>query len=232
MRALVAGLLIALAAGEAQAGAWPRPKGETFVSVTRQQTTGARTLIEGLNDLQSWSSLYAEHGLTSRFTLGLIAGTGSGPGRYDGATEALVFLRMPVWSPGQHRFAAEIGIGTLDAEWQGRERRLRPGLSWGRGFASRWGDGWMGIESSAEFRQPSGDTVLKADVTAGLKPNDDWMWIAQVQSGRFPGNAPIVRFAPSIVRRLGGRMHLQVGGVAPIAGDDAFGATVSLWLTF
>ena len=78
MRIPTAGLLLALAGTEAAAGAWPRPKGETFVSIATRQTTGARTLIAAVQDIRSYSSVYIEHGLTDRLTIGLDAGMGRG----------------------------------------------------------------------------------------------------------------------------------------------------------
>ena len=62
----IAGLLLALLATEATAGAWPRPKGETFVSVATRQSTGARTLIAAVQDIRSYNSIYVEHGVTDR----------------------------------------------------------------------------------------------------------------------------------------------------------------------
>jgi hypothetical protein len=230
MRMPIAGLLLALAATEAAAGAWPRPKGETFISIATRQSTGARTLVAAVQDIDSYNSIYVEHGLTDRLTVGLDAGQGRGPDEEIAA--ALVFARLPVWSPGEHRLAADLGFGLLEDEVDGTETRIRPGLAWGRGFESRWGGGWLGMEASWEYRLPTGDNAIKVDFTAGLKPTDRWMTILQLQTGAFPGSDPIARLAPSVVRRLGARTHLQVGGLAPLAGDDAWGATLALWLTF
>ena len=58
------------------------------------------------------------------------------------------------------------------------------------------------------------------------------MAILQLQTGAYPDAEPLARLAPSVVRRLGPRSHLQVGGIAPLAGDDAYGATLALWFTF
>jgi hypothetical protein len=230
MRIAFAGLLLALAATEAVAGAWPRPKGETFVSIATRQSTGARTLIAAVQDIHSYNSIYLEHGLTERLTVGLDAGQGRGPDEQVAA--ALVFARLPVWSPGEHKVAADLGFGLLEDDVDGTQTRIRPGLAWGRGFQSRRGDGWLGMEASWEYRLPSGDSAVKADFTAGLKPTDRWMAILQLQTGVYPDSDPIARLAPSVVRKLGARTHLQVGGLAPLAGDDAWGATLALWLTF
>jgi hypothetical protein len=230
MRTLIAGLMLALVAGQAEAGAWPRPEGETFVSVATRQSTGARTLIAAVQDIRSYNSIYVEHGVTDRLTVGLDAGQGRGPD--DHVDAALVFARLPVWSPGPHRVAADLGLGLLDDGVDGTQTRIRPGLAWGRGFQVRWGDGWLGMEASYEYRMPSGDSAVKADFTAGLKPDERWMGILQLQTGAYPDSEAIARLAPSVVRRLGARSHVQVGALAPLAGDNAYGATLALWFTF
>jgi hypothetical protein len=230
MRALISGLMLLVAATTAEAGAWPRPRGETFVSLATRQTTGARTLIAAVQDIDSYTSIYVEHGLTDRLTLGLDAGQGRGP---DETVEAgLVFARLPVWSPGPHKVAVELGVGLYEDSIDGTQTRIRPGLSWGRGFESRWGGGWLGMESSWEYRSPSGDTAFKADFTAGLKPTERWMGIMQVQTGAYPDAEPIARLAPSVVRAIGARSHLQAGGLLPIYGDNAYGVTLAMWFTF
>jgi hypothetical protein len=230
MRAILLALALALPAGEAAAGAWPRPRGETFLSFGQQVSTGARTLIAATQDIRSWTSVYAEYGLTDRLTIGLDAGTGLGQDERVGA--ALAFVRLPVWSPGEHRVAVDFGLGTLDSDAEGRQTRYRFGLAWGRGFEGRRGGGWLGMESSLELREPAGNFAVKADFTAGFKPNDRWMLIAQAQTGYYPDAGGIVRLVPSVVRRLGERSHLQLGAMAEMAGDDALGATAAVWFTF
>ena len=204
MRMPIAAVLFALAATEAAAGAWPRPKGETFVSIATRQSTGARTLIGAVQDLHNYTSVYAEYGLTERLTLGLDAGHGSGPD--EAVDAALVFARLPVWSPGEHKVAADLGFGLLADGVEPTQTRIRPGLAWGRGFESRWGGGWLGMEASYEIRLPSGEHAAKADFTAGLKPKEGWMGILQLQAGAYTdAEAPILRLAPSVVRQVGRR---------------------------
>lgn len=220
-----------LTGAPAQAGAWPREEGEVFISVSQTTSTGARTIIETLQDVRSYSSLYAEYGLTPETTVGLDGGLARGD--QDQGSSWTLFLRRPVWSTeGGHRFAAGIGLGQLvEPEW-GRQWRIRPGVSWGRGFESRWGNGWAGVEASAAYRLKSEDFAYKADFTIGLKPADRWMAIFQVQSGRYGADDLIVRVAPSVVRRFGEKIHLQIGFVGSVAGDDAMGVKLATWFTF
>lgn len=228
---LFAAVFVAAVADRATAGAWPRQRGETFLSFGQGVSTGARTLLAATADIRSWSSVYAEHGLTDRLTVGLDAGLGQG--QDERVETALVFARLPVWSPGEHRVAVDLGIGTLAATDEPRQTRLRAGLAWGRGIeAGRRGGGWLGMESSLELREPAGEIAAKADFTAGWKPNDRWMAIAQVQTGYYPDAGGIVRLAPSLVRRVSARSHLQLGVTAEVVGESALGLSGAIWFSF
>lgn len=237
MHRILTSLMLAILAGPAGAGAWPREKGTAFVSVSHAASTGTRTLLTPMMTISNYTGLYAEYGLTERLTLGLDAGFGGEPESIEAdayeVRAAAVFLRHPLWSDDSgHRTALQLGFGTLRDSSDGDQTRIIPALAWGYGFESRFGGGWMGIDASAEFRRPSGDTVWKADATFGLKPTEAWMGILQIQSGLYPDAAPLVRIAPSVVRRLGPRLSVQLGGFAGIEGDDSLGGKLALWLTF
>ena len=229
--ALAAAFILVLASAPARAGAWPRERGEVFLSFGQQASTGATTLLGAVTDIRSWSSVYAEYGLTERLTVGLDAGLGQG--RDERVAAALVFARLPVWSPGAHRVALDLGLGTLAVTDEARQTRLRLGLAWGRGLADgRWGGGWLGMESSAELREPAGEVALKADFTAGWKPSERWMLIGQVQTGYYPDAGGVVRLAPSVVRKVSARSHLQLGATAEIVGERALGVSGAVWFSF
>lgn len=230
MRAPMSALVLLAAAAQAEAGPWPREQGAIFLSISSTLSTGAQTLLAPMTDIRTASQVFAEYGLSDDWTFGLDALHATG----DDAPLAagLVSLRRPVWrGDGGGIAAAELGLGILE-DADGTEARVRPGLSWGRGFESTRGGGWLGVESSLEFRLPSGDTAFKADFTAGLKPTDRWMLIGQVQTGLYPDADPIVRLAPSVVRRLGDSTHAQLGLLGGLAGDDAVGVKLALWFSF
>jgi hypothetical protein len=224
-------VLVLLATARADAGAWPREEGQVFVSLGQTMSTGARSVLDAVEDVRSYTALYAEYGLTPELTFGL--DTGLARGDQDPASAWTLFLRRPVWvGESGHRFAAELGLGQLNDPQRGRQWRIKPGLSWGRGFESRFGGGWAGLESSAAYRFASEDFEFKTDLTVGIRPSDRWMLIFQVQSGRFGSDDPIVRLAPSVVRRFGEKTHLQLSFIQPITGDDALGVKLATWLTF
>ncbi len=237
MGRILTSLILAALAGPACAGAWPREKGSTFVSLSHAVSTGTQTLLTPFMTISNYTGLYAEYGLTEKLTLGLDAGLGGNPA--DAETEAYevrataVFLRYPVWSDDSgHRTAVQLGFGRITDSVHGDQTRLIPALAWGYGFESRFGGGWAGIDASADIRQPSGEVFWKADATLGLKPTERWMGILQLQTGLYPDAEPLVRFAPSVVRKLGPRLSLQLGGFAGLTGDDSLGAKAALWLSF
>lgn len=232
-RALAASLaLVALAFPvTAEAGAWPRAPGEVFLSFGQQASTGATTLLGAVTDLRSWTSLYAEYGLSERLTVGFDGGVGLG--RDARIEAALVFARLPVWSPGAHLVAVDLGVGTVAETDVARQTRLRLGVAWGRGIAEgRRGGGWLGMEGAAELREPAGEIAVKADFTAGWKPSERWMVIGQVQTGAYPDVGAIVRLAPSVVRKVSARSHLQLGATAEVVGERALGLSGAVWFSF
>lgn len=237
MRRILVSLMLAALAGPVSAGAWPREKGTAFVSISHAASTGTQTLLTPFMTISNYTGLYAEYGLTERLTLGLEAGFGSSPedeeaDAYD-VEAGSVFLRHPLWSDDSgHRTAIQLGFGRISETSREDQIRIIPALAWGYGFESRWGGGWMGIEASADIRRPSGEVVWKADATLGLKPTDSWMGILQVQTGLYPEADPLIRIAPSVVRKLGTRLNLQLGAFAGIEGDDSVGAKAALWITF
>lgn len=228
MRTLALALTLALSGTAATAGAWPRGEGNFFLSTTQQTSTGGRSFVTAVGDIRNYTSLYAEYGVSERLTAGLEAGYGTD--RDNTTASALVFARLPVWSPGEHKVSADFGLGWITSDQDGEQVRIRPGLAWGRGFESDWGGGWLGMESTLEYRSPDSETIFKADFTAGLKPTESWMLIGQLQTGIYPDNEdPLVRFAPSVVRRIGPRLHMQVGAILDIFGGDGIGLKASFW---
>jgi hypothetical protein len=231
-RALGAALVaLVLCAGMARAGAWPRGAGETFLSLGQGFSSGSPALLAPDQSFRSYTSVYAEYGLTDRLTIGLDAGYGWGP-EADLWT-GLVFARWPLGETAAgDRFAVDLGLGQRVDSGEGADTRTRLGLAWGRGFESGWGQGWMGVEGSTERLIPANDQLYKADFTIGLKPDDDWMMILQVQGGIYPEADPLVRLAPSVVRRITERMRAQVGLDATVVGAWSYGVKFSTWLSF
>jgi tRNA (cytidine/uridine-2'-O-)-methyltransferase len=171
MRALSA-LILCLVPTLAEAGAWPRAPGETYVALSHEG---------GEN---GWTAFYGERGLPRDLTLGVdigghVAGGMLALRRGDPGTEmdgrAFAFLRIPL-NLGTDAFpdwrvAAELGLGA-DVDWDAirleTEPRARLGLSVGRGLATQWGDGWVNVDLRVE---PGGDGMrVGLAGVAGLRP--------------------------------------------------------------
>lgn len=74
--------------------------------------------------------------------------------------------------------------------------------------------------------------MLKADFTAGIRPGERTMLIAQLQTGRYPEADPVIRFAPSYVRAIGENRHVQLGLDTALSGDDSHGIKLATWWSF
>ena len=170
-------------------------------------------------DIRSWSSLYAEYGLTDRLTLGLDAGLGQG--QDERVEAALVFARLPVWSPGEHRVAVDLGLGTLAATGEGAPdpapRRPRLGPRPRRGSV-----GWR-LARDGEFTRvgdPAGEVAVKADFTAGWSPTTAGWRSPRCRPAIIPTPAASRGWRRSVVRRTSARSHLQLGASAEVAESE------------
>lgn len=230
MRSWVPAVLVLMAAAPAAAGPWPRGEGQGFVSLSSLIATGRDSLAAPLGDMRFQGSLFAEYGLDADWTVGIDASHGLGFGEEE--TTGLLFLRRLVGRfAGGHLLGAEFGLGWRQHSLDGGGMRLRAGLSWGRGFESAWGGGWMSLDATGEWRQP-GEMVWKADLTLGLRPRDDLMLIGQLQNGHYPGAGAIVKLAPSVVWQWSDAAHLQLGLSLALFGDDEVGVKIAQWFAF
>jgi hypothetical protein len=223
----IAGALIALALmapRPAMAGAWPRADGEGFASFHPP----AATIADDAGGPAGLGSLYAEFGATPVWTIGLDAAR---DGR-DDAWTGLAFVRRHLWSGSEgDEISAEIGLGYASGD-AGGDMRVRPGVSWGRGFAADWGDGWLAFDAGAEMRGVSGAPILRADFTAGVHAADRLMLILQIQADRRPAEGSSARLAPSAVLEVGEGMHLQLSFSAGVVNDRSAKVTLGTWLKF
>ena len=165
MRTLL--LLALLAPLPALAGPWPRARGEAFVFAGH--VTGA----------DGWTGLYAEYGLPRDLTLGVVAGGRPTNGTRAGEARARVFLRVPVLTGeakpawlAPWRFALEASLGR-DHDADGGTTRYGLGATVGRGFQSRFGDGWTTLDLRADHA-PDAPLRIELQTVLGLKPHPRW----------------------------------------------------------
>lgn len=227
-------VLALLAPPPALAGAWPREAGTVFVA------TGAERDRDG----NSYSSLYAEYGLTPRTTVGAELGHTT-----VGETTALVWAQRPLDDgQGVHRFSLAFGLGAV---WRDgtAEPLIQTTLAWGRGFDSRLGTGWLAARGSlrlalsradgsmapadpteAAFLTP--ETSVKSELTLGLHAREGLMLINELWFEDRDDVAFSAKLATSAVVDVAGPLKLQLGVIEPLRGPGEFSVRVGSWVTF
>ena len=168
-------------------------------------------------------------------TLGVDAGRSAGRGE----GQAIVFARTTVGpqSPTR-RQALELGFGARLGGEEAARPALRAGLSWGRGFETRAGPGWLALDGSvtgygglATLGRDEG-LALKLDTTMGVRPSDDSQVTLQVFWSRSGEEEAALRVVPSYARRLRGETFGRVGVVLGTGAAPSLGIKLGLFREF
>lgn len=221
MRHVLTILIFCLSAAQpVWAGAWLREPDTAFFSVS--------ATFRSLNGVwQSENGLYGEYGLAPRLTLGMDI---SNIARVAG--HALVFARVPVGPPGRRtRMALELGLGGhhIQNQWGSM---LKATLSVGRGFVSRWGNGWFNVDSAIELRRPTPDPAFKLDASIGLSSGGRIRPLLQFESTYAAGNRLIWSVIPGVM--IDGRNNTTwlIGLERKSAARSGLGLKFGLWRQF
>ncbi|WP_254437418.1 hypothetical protein [Ruegeria arenilitoris] len=213
-------LLLLLSAAPAWPGAWLREKDAAFTaaSVTAFKDRG------GSYDYKT--ALYAEFGYRPNLTIGVDFEQSR-----DFYGHALLFARVPVadfnkWG----RFAAEFGAGAhhkqLDA-WA----MYKLTLSYGKGFQTGWGNGWVAVDTALEIR--THDAVYrKLDITAGLSSDRLLNPLIQVETAYTSGHSLFWRARPSVMIRARDKGPTWVLGLERNDARNDTGLKIALWEEF
>lgn len=219
----------------AQSSPWPRDPGGAFISLSAEQD----------RDDNRYTGLYAEYGLSPRYTLGVEIGYTN-----VGETSGLIWLQRTLdKGEGPNRFSASIGLGAVE-----RDGRLFPvgqiGAGWGRGFETPIGGGWITVEGRVKIAggmdlvvltqalTPTEDsyltpeTVAKGEMTFGLRPTDNLMVINQLRLERRPDEAFSAKLASSVVHDLIGPVKMELGVILPMTGAGEQAVKIGSWLEF
>ncbi|WP_226779099.1 hypothetical protein [Oceaniglobus trochenteri] len=222
-KALFLAFVLLLPGGIAWGGAWPREKGGVFLSLSQNVSH------EGNGRPDGYRAIYLEYGVTPRLTFGAKLWQ-----RADRAFgDALVFARYPVGDPdGAHRFALGLALGVR--HYDGGETRpaVQSEASWGKGFQSRFGDGWMALDGAFGQTIGGGDRWLKLDFTLGLKPDEKTHLILQLRGHDETRSGRVAVLAPSYVRAISERLKVEVGMTYRLRGANRVGATLGTWIEF
>lgn len=243
----MAGLLI-LASGEARAGAWPTPKGQTQVVVkyehmradTGYDPFGERADLPAPRIDQVLGG-FLEHGLTDRITLQMKGDWQDGEdafGDYRGRGPVELGVRFNVWRDdwnvlgvqvahargGDARNAVYAPPGAGDSDW---ELRLLAGRSFDRRGA------FVEAQLARRFRDGLADET-RLDLTAGAELAPGWSVLTQVFAGAADEGARWANMETTVVRDLGdwsvqaGWRRTAWGRESPISS----GPVLAIWRRF
>lgn len=218
LRALV--LLFSMAATAATSGAWPRPAGETFMSLKFGR--------QGDIEVQS---LYAEYGMTPRLTFGLAADR---YGPQAGAVSAFSRAALTPDAPWQVSVSAstsfEVDGGTPD------ELTMLPGevrngvtLHVGRGFMvwdrSAWFDAEAGRDSTGL------EEHWRMGVVAGVQVTDRSKLFLELE-GAQKEEGTTLRISPNAAYAVAEGIDLTVGYAFDPTGETESRIDLGAWLAF
>lgn len=184
--ALVIAALSSWPAGRASAGAWTRAPDEVFTAQSVRYFTTELAEDTDAPFRRVSTDVYLEYGLREGLTLGGKLEFGQ---RLDGQQESFVsgFVRARLWrGAAGDVVSAQLGGGLPVLEALAPENitrdvtaDARATLSYGRGFVSDLGAGWL--DGAVTLRHRSGPPAdeLKLDLTAGLRPDEAWVTLAQ-----------------------------------------------------
>ncbi len=224
--------LLMLAPAPASAGPWPRDKGHAFVSLSH----------EGSGTDDGWTALYAEYGLTPRWTLALDMGQSA-----DKTTALLIVQRAVGAQDGPGRLAFSSGIGLETGP--GSQAFGMMGAAWGRSLGTPLGPGWLAVEPQLRMGVALSEdwpptlvldvdgtlattASAKLDVTLGATLRPGLIVMGQLLAEQQRDGEPRARFVAAAVRSVGGRARLQLGLSTPVTGEGETALKLGTWLEF
>ena len=254
--ALIAAGFVLANAGSVLAGPWVQPKGKGQVIVkaeTMRATEGfgpdgerVDLLAERRDDVLS---VFAEYGLTERFTLQLKGELQQGEDAfvdYEGRGPLEIGITWQAWrndatavslyagyaDGGEGRNAGYAAPGVGDSDWEVR-------ASVGHGFTGNGGRwvpdrSFVEIQTARRMRQGLPDET-RVDLTLGSHFADDWMVLGQAYGGMTDDDgARWLSVETSVVRRFGD-WSVQAGWRHAVAGREtpaASGPVLGIWRRF
>jgi hypothetical protein len=235
----------ALAPGVADAAAWTREPGATFLSL------GTGWFRTGGGYEEATASVYVEHGVAEAITLGGAVELAR-PSEDDASTDltASAFARFRLWrGAAGDPFSVQLGVGApvgdafADAPAQtADEPALEARALYGRGFSTGWGDAFLNAEAALRFRLEDSADEVRLDLTAGLRPADRWLVMAQSFATLGLRNADeggddydVLKLAPSVGYEIAPGFTLLFGVERDVAGrniDEGTRLRLSIWTEF
>ncbi|MGB7318081.1 MAG: hypothetical protein WBC85_08960 [Planktotalea sp.] len=215
-------VFLCLMAAQAFAGAWPRGKGNAFISSSASLTWPKGRAFE-YPDI--YGSGYAEYGLSQRVTLGL--DLGSSDATRQSRLKAIGFLRYTLSDPNaRHQFAMDIGAGKHLGE-----NVIRLGASYGTGIQLFSRPGWVAFDAHTLINPNMKTATSSVDATMGL--NLEHGKLIGLLSAHVPSNgARTYTFTPSYVRKFGKSRHIELGVSFDLSGGPDPALKLGIWQEF
>lgn len=241
--------LLAALASDAAAGAWTRPAGETFASVS---TSYYRT--DPASDYEEATlTLYLEHGLRDWLTIGgaLEATRPVGAASdLDGETTLAAFAqaRLRTGAAGDP-LSLQIGLRAplgdvasgkppqIEDDWAAEARLL-----YGRGFDTGLGPGFADAQAALRLNRGDDADEVRLDLTVGVRPAPRWLVMAQSlntiglrNAVGFGADFDVYKIAPAIGYEIGRGATLLLSVEREIAGrriTQGTRARLGVWTTF
>lgn len=253
---LLAGLVATALAAPACADAWTQPKGKGQVIVKFEDMRADRGFDPDgepadlpADRRDTTIGVFAEYGLTDRFTLRLKGEWQSGEDAfvdYEGRGPLEIGVNWQVWRDdrtavalyggyadgGEGRNAGYAAPGVGDQDWEVR-------ASVGRSFDGpdlRWGPDNTFVELQAARRMRQGlPDETRIDATFGAHFGEDWMVLAQAYGGRADDAGPRWLSVEASVVRDFGDWSVQAGWRQAVAGretPESGGPVIAVWRRF
>ncbi|WP_424987858.1 hypothetical protein [Microbulbifer sp. S227A] len=221
MRFAIAALLVCVVCvPPVHAGAWLREHKTSFLSFG----STVRGNKVSLPDYET--KIYAEYGLFPGMTLGVDVNDVRAK-----SAHALLFARFPIGkADNRTRYAVEIGVGKHRQQMQWFPM-YKAALAVGRGFESRWGNGWMGAELAYEVRSALPDPALKLDLVAGLSSGPRIRPLLKLETAYVPNQPFSWSFTPGIMFDVGESIWV-LGLEGRSATQRTIGLTFNIWRSF
>lgn len=202
------------------AGAWLREESHGFLALSG-------TLRRTDAGLDYETSVYADYGLTRRLTLGVDFHQ-----QANTAGHVLAFVRLPLnRGTRRTRLALELAAGAHAwlGDWQPMARTT---LSLGRGFSSRWGEGWFNIDAAYERRFGSARPAIKLDGAVGLSSGGHVRPLLKLETTRIAGHPLYWTVTPAIQIDAGKGGTWIVGVERKSVPQGSIGLRLGLWRRF
>lgn len=217
-RAFSLAVFVVLAwSNQALSGAWPREKGQVFLSLAGTPSGWHRSEHPKL-------TLYAEYGAMDQFTL-------AGKALYDFNLRDLVAHEVKLrWHlPERDRtWRKALGLTVADGN---AGVRIKPELHFGRGLKTAIGPGWLDVELFASV-PTSGDAIEYGSYgVLGLKPHERFMTMLGVDV--FAASSGVtVKAIPAIAWEFMPGRHLNIQYSKGVYGVGDGNLELGLWLAF